>query len=230
MVEYLCKNGTLSSGDWPAGELVSLLNKKFNDEREPYFKSRLAALIEESDSEEEDDSPEIAKIREMKNLGEFEKYIEILMIDRGEYNHKYITQCLDSLLLKNKENGLLSQPRTKSRQFVLGSKLLETLLQVAVLAQDGGNFVTREIRIEELLSFLRNRYGLYIDRLPEGKRENADILDRRSLRLNLDTFKRRLREIGFYEDLSDAYITQKVSPRYAIGSDDEAHRTGGPNE
>lgn len=99
---------------------------------------------------------------------------------------------------------------------MLGSKLLEVLLQVAVLNQDGGRFVTREVRIEELLSFLKNRYGLYIDRLPENGQTNSSILDRRALRMNLEAFKRRLREIGFYEDLSDAYVTQKVSPRYAI--------------
>ena len=39
------------------------------------------------------------------------------------------------------------------RRFVLGSKLLEVLLQIAVLTQDGGRFVTREVRIEELLAF-----------------------------------------------------------------------------
>jgi hypothetical protein len=51
---------------------------------------------------------------------------------------------------------------------------------------------------------------------PRALRVNSSILDRRALRLNLEAFKRRLREIGFYEDLSDAFVTQKVSPRYAI--------------
>ena len=162
----------------------------------------------------------------MKGLDEFEKFIEILMIDRGQYHQNYITQCLDSLLLKNKENGLLVQSRTKPRRFVLSSKLLETLLQIAVLTQsEGGNFFTHEIRIDDLLAFLRNRYGLYIDRLPEDRRESGDILDRRALRLNLETFKRRLREIGFYEDLSDAYVTQQVSPRYIIENDNGADKT-----
>jgi hypothetical protein len=140
------------------------------------------------------------------------------MAYRGKYHRQYITECLDSLLLKNKDKGLLAQARTKGspRRFVLGSRLLEVLLQVAVLTQDQGRFVTREIRIEELLAFLRERYGLYIDRLPQTAQANSSILDRRALRMNLDTFKRRLREIGFYEDLSDAYVTQKVSPRYAI--------------
>ena len=161
-------------------------------------------------------------------LGEFESFIEILMAYRGKYHRQYITKCLDSLMLKNKENGLLAQSRTKGspRRFVLGSKLLEVLLQVAVLTQDGGRFVTREVRIEELLAFLRNRYGLHIDRLPEGAQGNSSILDRRALRLNLEAFKRRLREIGFYEDLSDAYVTQKVSPRYAIERNDGADKNG----
>jgi hypothetical protein len=161
-------------------------------------------------------------------LGEFESFIEILMAYRGRYHRQYIIECLDSFLLKNKENGLLAQARTKGspRQFVLGSKLLEVLLQVAVLTQDGGRFVTREVRIEELLAFLRNRYGLYIDRLPEGAQESS-ILDKRALRLNVEAFKRRLREIGFYEDLSDAYVTQKVSPRYKIEKNSATVMNGG---
>jgi len=125
---------------------------------------------------------------------------------------------LDSLLLKNKDTGLLAQARTKGspRRFVLGSKLLEVLLQLAVLTQENGRFATREVRIEELLAFLRERYGLFIDRLPEFMQNSGSILDRRALRLNLEAFKRRLLEYGFYEDLSDAYVTQKVTPRYAI--------------
>ena len=221
MAEYLSKKtGKLASpanGVFGVGDLVSLLKPEHDADRQAYFKFRLAALIEESTSGNEDVDPEIREVTAM-GLGEFESFIEILMAYRGRYHRQYITECLDSLLLKNKETGLLAQSRTKGspRRFVLGSKLLEVLLQVAVLNQDGGRFVTREVRIEELLSFLKNRYGLYIDRLPENGQTNSSILDRRALRMNLEAFKRRLREIGFYEDLSDAYVTQKVSPRYAI--------------
>ncbi|MCI2976400.1 MAG: hypothetical protein MP439_10060, partial [Ferrimicrobium sp.] len=98
--------------------------------------------------------------------------------------------------------------------------------QIAVLTQDGGRFITREVRIEELLGFLRNRYGFHIDRLPENSQSNSSILDRQALRLNLEAFKRRLREIGFYEDLSDAYVTQKVSPRYAIEKSNVTEKKG----
>jgi hypothetical protein len=107
----------------------------------------------------------------------------------------------------------------------MGSKLLEALLQVSVLTQEDGRFRTRDIRVEDLLDFLRNRYGLYIDRLPEAD-PSSSITDKRALRLNAEAFKRRLREIGFFEDLSDAYITQKVSPRYVIGKEDVQNNGG----
>ena len=55
---------------------------------------------------------------------------------------------------------------------------------------------------------------------------NSSILDRRAFRLNLEAFKRRLREIGFFEDLSDAYVTQKVSPRYVIERRNGDHKHG----
>ena len=231
MAEYLSKKtGKLASpanGTFSVGDLVALLKPEHDIERQAYFKFRLASLIEESSSGNEDVDPEIRAVTAM-GLGEFESFIEILMAYRGQYHRQYITECLDSLLLKNKETGLLAQSRTKgsSRRFVLGSKLLEVLLQIAVLTQDGGRFVTREVRIEELLAFLRNRYGIHIDRLPESGQSHSSILDRRALRLNLEAFKRRLREIGFYEDLSDAYVTQKVSPRYAIERNNGTEKKG----
>lgn len=230
MAENLRLQGKLtapSNGQFSVGDLVSLLNPQHDSNREAYFTARLSRLIEEARTGGEELDPEIRDVTAM-NLSAFDKFIEILMAYRGRYHRQYITECLDSLLLKNKENGLLAQSRTKGspRRFVLGSKLLEVLLQVAVLTQDGGRFVTREVRIEELLAFLRNRYGLHIDRLPEGAQGNSSILDRRALRLNLEAFKRRLREIGFYEDLSDAYVTQKVSPRYAIERNDGTDKNG----
>ena len=235
MAEYLKKKdgklATPGSGVLSVGELIYLLKPEHDTERQAYFKFRLASLIEESASGNEDVDPEIRDVTAM-DLGEFESFIEILMAYRGKYHRQYITECLDSLLRKNKEDGLLAQSRTKGspRRFVMGSKLLEVLLQVAVLTQDGGRFVTREIRIEELVTLLANRYGIHIDRLPERANAQSSIVDRRALRFNLETFKRRLREIGFYEDLSDAYVTQKVSPRYAIERENGADKKGGAHE
>jgi hypothetical protein len=46
----------------------------------------------------------------------------------------------------------------------------------------------------------------------------ASINDLAALRGNVERFKGRLREIGFFRDLSDAYVTQTITPRYAIAA------------
>jgi hypothetical protein len=149
MAEYLSKKtGKIalpSGGVFSIGDLVSLLKPEHDMNRQSYFKFRLASLIEESTSGTQDVDPEVREVTAL-GLGEFESFIEILMAYRGKYHQQYITQCLDSFLLKNKENGLLTQSRSKGspRRFVLGSKLLEVLLQLAVLTQEDGHFITRK--------------------------------------------------------------------------------------
>ena len=154
-------------------------------------------------------------------LGDFDTYIEMLVALRGSFHRRYITECLDSLLLKNRVGALIAQQRVRNapRRFVLDSRLLEVLLQIAMLKPGGVlDYHTGEMRIDDLLTVLRERYGLYIDRLPQGDGFGApSITDNRALRTNLDAFTTRLREVGFYRDLSDAYVTQTVTPRYQIG-------------
>ena len=104
--------------------------------------------------------------------------------------------------------------------------MLEVLLQIAVLRPGGDQgYFTGEMRIDDLLSFLRERYGLYIDQLPPGEGFSAPTIDeRKALRSNVQAFTGRLREIGFYRDLSDAYVTQTVVPRYTIAERNEGAR------
>jgi hypothetical protein len=123
--------------------------------------------------------------------------------------------------MKNRPGALIAQGRTKGapRRFIFDSRLLEVLLQIAVLRQDTptGPFYTGELRIEMLLTWLRERYGLYIDHLPRGDGfSTPSIEDRTALRENAAAFTARLREVGFYRDLSDAYVSQTVTPRYII--------------
>ena len=131
-------------------------------------------------------------------------------------------------MLKNRPGAVIAQPRTKNapRRFTLDSRLLEVLLQIAVLRPGGAlGYHTGDLRIDEVLVFLRERYGLYIDELPRGDGFNTpSITDRGALRRNLSAFTSRLREVGFYRDLSDAYVTQTVTPRYTIDRDG----AGGP--
>jgi len=90
------------------------------------------------------------------------------------------------------------------------------LVQIAVLEQEGqgqsSHFVSRPILIDDFISWMKERYGLVV--MPDWA--HASIEDNQAFNENLKNLKRRLREIGFYTDLSDAYNTQTIRPRYQI--------------
>jgi hypothetical protein len=222
----LVRRGKLSkpaSGDFSVGEVLQLLDAPLKAEREKFFGQRISSLVEEtSGAKDAELDPELKAVTEM-NLSEFDAYIEMIVALRGRFHRQYIVECLDSLLLKNRSGAALAQGRTKSapRRFVLDSRLLEVLLQIAVLKPGGTEgFHTGELRVDELLVFLRERYGIHIDQLPRGDGfATTSMEDRRALRDNARAFTGRLREVGFYRDLSDAYVTQTITPRYRIAED-----------
>jgi hypothetical protein len=206
-----------AAGYFSVGELLQLLEPPFAGEMEGYFKMRLAGLLEDTGGDlKEELDPEIRRITEM-NLSDLDTFIEVLMAIRGSFHRRYITEFIDSLL-KRGSAGMMHQSKSSPRRFAMGSLLLEVLLQIAVLDYDNASFRTRELRVDELLGFLRERYGIFVDMLPPGDGfGEPSIDDRRALRSNLEAFKARLRELGFFRDLSDAYVTQTISPRYSIG-------------
>jgi hypothetical protein len=221
----LVRRGRLpGSGDggFSVGEILQLLKPEHKSEREKFFGQRIYGLIQDvSGAQESELDPEISSVMQME-LSDFDSYIEILVALRGRYHQQAITKCIDSLLLKSRSGALIAQPRTRNskRRFVLDSRLLEVLLQIAMLRPGGKlGYHTDEMRIDELLSFLRERYGLHIDQLPGDGFGFPNINERQILRTNLQAFISRLREVGFYCDLSDAYLTQTVTPRYTISMD-----------
>lgn len=208
------------TGEFSVGEVLRLLEGPLQAEREKFFGQRVSSLVEENSAGPEAElDPELKAAAEME-LPELETYIEMLVALRGRFHRQYIVECLDSLLLKNRSGAALAQGRTKNapRRFVLDSRLLEVLLQIAVLKPGGAlGFHTGELRVDEVLVFLRERYGICIDQLPLHDGFTAtSIEDLRALRGNLRAFLGRLREVGFYRDLSDAYLTQTISPRFRI--------------
>ncbi|NWQ43320.1 hypothetical protein MLOOGBEN_21705 [Bacillus sp. EB106-08-02-XG196] len=146
----------------------------------------------------------------------FDKYIEVILKVRGVYQYKYHIQLIDNLSQKNNERGFMAQTRSRKnpRRFVLGTRLLETLVQILVLESKGSEFQTRSLSIEELISRIRERYGLVINGLSESRFENSDLQTHLAFKENMETFKMKLRQIGFYNDQSDAYILQRIRPRY----------------
>ena len=211
-----------AAGYFSVGDLLHLLESPYAGERESYFKMRLAGLIENTGGAADSGmDPEIRRVTGM-GLSDLDLFIEVLMALRGTYHRRYITEFLDSVL-KRRDAGIMHQPRGGARRFAMGSRLLEVLLQIAVLESSGSGFSTREPRVDELLTFLRERYGIYVDRLPPGDGFAAPgIDDLATLRRNTEDFKGRLREIGFLRDLSDAFVTQTITPRYVIAAPDGA--------
>ena len=222
-VSYLSKQPgkapTPARGYFTVEEVLAYLGSQAASERNPFFKQRMAGVLEGSNADGDEIPPELQAILDLE-LPPFETYVEIVTSIRGPYFRRYITETMDTLLLKNRPGALLGQQRASGsrRRCILDAKLLEVLLQVAVLRpSDSQGFVTCPVRIDELLEWFRKRYGIHVDRLPKGDGwEEPGINELRALRDNAQAFRRRLREIGFYEDLSDAYITQVVSPRYEI--------------
>ncbi|MGW6542810.1 methylation-associated defense system protein MAD7 [Streptomyces massasporeus] len=205
-------------------EVLRLLGKSYRKDRDAFFLQRTNRVRDE----EEDTPAELKQITQL-DLDPFDEYIEMLMHYKGRYYRRYFVDCLDSMLLKHRPGALLAQPRggrsggeNSARRFVLDARLLEVLLQVSLLREgndSSGDLQTSPMRVDVFLALLRDRYGLYIDQLPDSDGfSGAHLDDQAALRANSAAFLNRLREIGYYQDMSDAYLTQTITPRYAIGT------------
>ncbi|MCA9948059.1 MAG: hypothetical protein KDE48_00295 [Anaerolineales bacterium] len=181
-----------------------------------YFDNRIGNLFPDESNEEE--SPEIIAIRDMENLSPMDTFVELVALKRTDYYRRHLTQQLDSLFMKNSESCLIVQGKGKNnqRRWYISSHLLEVLVQIAVLDITSKNgkkaFYSRPILIDEFVTWLKDRYGFTI--VPNWP--DASIKDYEAFNTNMRHLKDRLREIGFYTDLSDAYNAQKIRPRYEI--------------
>lgn len=193
-------------------QVLALRNYRDPLELTTFLEIRIRNLM---DLGSEDSDQRLTAIRRL-GLPPLETYIEMLYLLRHSFHRGFYFSFLDAIFQKNRENGLLRQGfgSINKRRYSLGSGLLETLVQIAVLESVHNTFRTRPIRIDDFMNWLQRRYGIYINRLPEDR--EASIADLEALRLNVQAFKNRLREIGFYTNLSDAYISQVIRPRYHI--------------
>ncbi|MDR2666811.1 MAG: hypothetical protein LBB34_01680, partial [Holosporales bacterium] len=85
-----------------------------------------------------------------------------------------------------------------------------------VLEIEDNKFVSKPLSIDELIDKLIDRYGIIINGLDEARFVNMDVQTHLAFKENVEAFKNKLRQIGFYTDLSDANILQKIRPRYKI--------------
>lgn len=192
-------------------ELVKFMNHKDLD---GYFRVKLSDATAIGEGEEQD--PLVQAILDLQ-LSPFDAYVEILTQKTFKTrmgNHKKLMASLCGL---NRDDGFLQGGRGKKRKYVLGNQLLELLVQLAVVdarTRHGDiEFYTKPITITEFVTWLRNRYGIYIDST-KSQSDSPDVA--RALEMNYLALKERLRQLGFFTDLSDATISQVIRPRFPI--------------
>lgn len=187
------------------------------------FKAKLKTIRELNQEQDVELTPEVQAILE-SGLPPFETLIELITHERQKHHYGYMVQMIDKLLQKNTPFGAVVQGRTASnpRRFHLGGRLLEVLVQLAVLhhrEEAGGRktYFTEPMLIDDFVRWIEHRYGFVIApaTTPHG-RKPVTLDEHRAFRDNVRALKDRLREIGFYDDLSDAYNAQTVRPRYAL--------------
>lgn len=193
-----------------------------------YFTVRLGDLRRKNEADDQGLSAEEEAIYDA-GLPPFETFIELVTHVRQKHHIKYLTEMMDKLLQKNTEYGALIQGKSKNnlRRWHLGGRLLEVFVQLAVLrSRDEANrrvFFTEPVLVEDFLRWMETRYGFVVS-TPTGEdgRRPVTLEEHRAYRENLRALKDRLREIGFYDDLSDAYNAQTIRPRYRLESQEGA--------
>jgi len=137
----------------------------------------------------------------------------------GSYQYRYLKEFIDSVSMKNSPSMLLADSRSKRhpRRGVIGSKLLETLVQLLVLKEkEDGSYESCSLSIDDLATAIRQRYGLIINGADEPRFADMDVETNAAFSKNMEALKNKLRQIGFYTDMSDACILQKIRPRYKL--------------
>jgi hypothetical protein len=182
-----------------------------NPSLDGFFGYKLADIINDDDLK---DDPDVQSILKME-IPSIDKFVEILCNDKSNWKnlvarHKKLMAGLCNM---NREDGFLQGGRGKQRKYVLGNLLLEVLVQLAVVSADPRGFKTQPITIVHFVEWLKDRYGIYINELPGGSDSPETA---KALNINFMALKDRLRQLGFYTDLSDASNSQVIKPRFKV--------------
>lgn len=94
----------------------------------------------------------------------------------------------------------------RSWRYAPSDDLMQAILLVCFTAEGGKRRRTR-MPIADLLTVLRDRFGILIDQ-PPAALDSAD--NRAAAGMNLEAFKRRLRLLGCFDGLSDDFAAQYV--------------------
>jgi len=180
-----------------------------------YCQLEIDHILRETNDEQDRKIVEDIMSRDEDSIGQ---YLEIALKARGKFHYGYHVELLDAVLQKNTEFGMLAAGRSRKhrRRFAMGSRLLEALIQLCVLRFNDNKYQTEPVSIEDFLQWLQSRYGLIINGVEHPRFADAGVETHQAFRENMQAFTEKLRQIGFYSVLSDAFIMQKIRPRYNL--------------
>ena len=172
--------------------------------------------ISENASEQSTELPsELQIIFQNKSLDSFSKVIRIL--EYAQKNNGVINSVswFWSVCGLKRDDGFLEGNLRGRRiwRYHMSDLLLEVLVQLCTVLPEynGGNRFPRQVTLVRFLEFLRNRYGILIDRPPEWLINTENITGAKD---NFEGLKLRLRQMGLFVDLSDDFNAQRIHPRY----------------
>ena len=113
----------------------------------------------------------------------------------------------------NKKYGFIKGASQRSTWvYSMSNDLLWTLVHLASVDPDDKDVQEpKPLRLVDFLTFLETRYGIIIHKVPEGM---ASIEANRAARENLVALQTRLRQMGLFENLSDDFEAQYITPQY----------------
>lgn len=172
------------------------------------------------DAEAQDDE-ELQQLEGMTAAATSDLEKLIILLDagqRGKMLGKYL-QWFSSVGGINRTDGVLRgvQRNRRSWRYAPGNDLLAVLVQLAAVRlappnATGDAKVMAELSLRDFLGFLERRFGIIIDRPPQG-RTGAEY--HAAARENLRAMLARLRQMGIFTDLSDDFTAQRLQPPYA---------------
>jgi len=141
--------------------------------------------------------------------------VNVIMEDIGENAksglRKYLLSVGGLKESKDVENVWIisgNQKRTETWRYDISDSILTTLLHLTFLDDHGKKLKKGNLELAEVINRLKNRFGVLVAGVPS---EIATLQENDSARENLTYFKKRLRQLGWFENLSDDFEAQLVT-------------------
>jgi hypothetical protein len=134
-------------------------------------------------------------------------------------NRSHFQKALESCLMLDSPSGLATKRKvmvstigkrklTDARSIVLTNTMIDFLVHRHLRREKKGK-TERVLSLQNFLTLLREHYGLYIDRAPEGMPIAHDYLA-----ANKKFLERRLRDLGLLVGVNDAETMKRLTARY----------------